>query len=523
MRWVFIRPLNRSPYYDPEIQEPLGIEALSAVRRAKGDAVLILDSSLGSLDEIQLARRAAAFKPEAVGFSITTAQEIESVLTIHAEIVNALEQKPAAWLAGGNFVSTEPDLALARLPREFTLVRFEGELALDDFLARGRGDSGSQGEIEPESSYRLHDGKPVEDLDSLPFPDRPFAGQVLASGWAFNLQASRGCCGACRYCSSPGLFPAASRRWRGRSIPHIIEEMATLLHRYGCRSFNFVDEDFLGLPSQAPARAVGLAEAIRRRKLVISFGIQVRPVTMTDRAAKILAEAGLTYVFMGIESDDPEDFKRWGRPWTDDPWKAVETLRALGIGINAGVMLFHPHSTFEGVRRFARKLREFGLLDFRSAINRLDAMPGSEFHREGLRSGTVDPKASGPQHLPFIIPAMEAFHRNLILALEPLGPPSMHAICALPPLLARCRFDPTQAPRLDRLKGIIHGMDEAVAGAFFALLDIHEKNRDASVFVEELRARNLGLAVEGAKNLAGSGFAPSSEALRQAIRNDSGM
>ena len=68
LRWVFIRPRHASPYYDPEIQEPLGLEYLGAARRDSGDAVLIMDALLDCADETRLARRALAFAPDAIGF-----------------------------------------------------------------------------------------------------------------------------------------------------------------------------------------------------------------------------------------------------------------------------------------------------------------------------------------------------------------------------------------------------------------------------------------------------------------------
>jgi len=135
MRLVLIRSRNSSPYYDPEIQEPLGLEYLAAWRAAKGDAVLVMDSTIENATDIKLARRAASFQPDAIGFSITTAQELGSIRAIHQECIRALGQRTVRWIAGGNFVSSEPLHAEKLLPAEFALVRFDGENALDEWLA----------------------------------------------------------------------------------------------------------------------------------------------------------------------------------------------------------------------------------------------------------------------------------------------------------------------------------------------------------------------------------------------------
>lgn len=521
MRWVLIRPRNHSPYYDPEIQEPLGLQYLAASRLRREETVLLLDATLENMDDRKLARRAAAFRPDAVGFSLTTAQELGSVREIHAECLRALDGRPCRWLAGGNFISTEPQYALRHLPDEFILVRFEGEQAMDELVRSwGRGPTTQDGGI---STGRLCEGAAIENLDTLPLPARPFAEQVLSSGWAFNLQGSRGCCGACRYCSSPGMLGAASSRWRGRSPGHIVEEIAVLEREFGARSFNFVDEDFLGPPAGASNRAEEFARELSRRGLHVTFSIQVRPASLRADIIDVLVDSGLVYVFMGIESDSPEDFRYWHRPWTESTWQFVAQLSGRGVALNAGVLMFHQHATLDGIRRFANKLHEYRLLEYRSARNRLDAMPGSHFYTKGVETGQLDAELPGPQPLPFIHRDVEAFYTDLLPVLEPLGVPSMHALCALPPLLAARRFDPRADTRCRHLEAVISRLDGAVASSFFSLLDSHQQVAGSPGISGELLRRNFDIALEGARELAASGFAESFDALRDAIRIDSGM
>lgn len=508
MRWVLIKPRNHSPYYDPELQEPLGIECLAAVRRRAGDAVLVLDSVLGAQDDVHLARRAAAFQPDVVGLSLTTAQDLDSVQAIHAEYSRNGRPAPR-WVAGGNFVSSEPAAADRLLPAEFTLVRGEGELAL--------------GELAAGATPRVLTGRSWAELDTLPWPERPFVDDILAAGWALNVQGSRGCCGACRYCSSPGMAAAAERRWRGRRPAGIAAELGHLRESYGAQAVNFVDEDFLGPPRQATARALDFAAALRAGGHEFAFSIQVRPASLTLEAIDALAAVGLTYVFMGLESDSREDFRRWGRPWTADPWRLVRRLQQHGVVVNVGSLMFHTHSTPAGLRRFAGRLHEHGLLEYRSARNRLDAMPGSAFHREGLRDGRLDPALTGPQALPFEDPAVARLYDDLLAVLDPLGPPSMHALCALPPVLSACRFDARQQERRTHLERISATMDAAVAASFFALLDDLDRGATDPELVPRLRRHNLDVAITGATELVDAGFAPSFADLREAIRQDTGL
>ena len=182
-----------------------------------------------------------------------------------------------------------------------------------------------------------------------------------------------------------------------------------------------------------------------------------------------------------------------------------------------------PQATPAGVRRFAQRLREHGLLEYRSAINRLDAMPGSAMHAEAAAAGQIAPDLSGPQPLPFRHAAMEAIHGDVLAALAPLGPPSMHALCSLPGLLAR-RYLEGQAPEvLIRLMDIIRRQDHVVGEAFFAVLRAHETASGTKTVVDDLRRRNLDVAVATSQDLVRHGLAPSVEALREAIRIDAGL
>jgi anaerobic magnesium-protoporphyrin IX monomethyl ester cyclase len=505
MRWVLIRSLNQSPYYDPELQEPLGLEYLMASLKEAGNHVLLLDGALTGANDDVTARRAMSFMPDVVGFSLTTASQINSLHSIVNKCKELLANCQILWLAGGNFITTEPEHAQKLLPDDFTLVRFEGE----NFVCSM---------VNAVSKPGLINGTLVEDLDKLKFPERPFADLILSQGWAFNIQGSRGCCGACRYCASSGMtgYP---NRWRGRSAENIVSEMVLLYEKHRVHTFNFVDEDFLGPPAHASERADKFLNEIKKYRIPFSFGIQVRPHSIDEPTIVKLVEAGLSYAFMGIESDNPDDYKTWGRQSCEDPWKWVMAFRKHGIEMNTGVLMFHPHSTLRGIHSFATKLKDHGLLDFHSALNRLNAMPGSPIYKEALAAGEISLDICGPQSLPLKI-EVQNLYDNLILAMAPLGPPSMHALCAMPQLYTKYKVNENFKSVFKNLKEIILFFNHAVENTFFAMLDISLKGNGNSYPVETFRKHNLDLAIEGINKLVKHNFAGSFEQLREAIKRD---
>lgn len=466
-RWVLIRPLNRSLYYDPEIQEPLGIEYLGAVLKKNGCSVLLLDSALDDLSDDKLARRTVAFEPDVVGFSITTDRELDSVINIYRTCIRLKGEAKYTWLAGGNFVTSETNHALHFLPEEFTLVKFESETSITRFIEEQEKGCGTKPE-------RLIPGQAVAELDQLPFPLRPYAAYLVNYGWAFNLQGSRGCCSTCHYCASRGMRTLNRPGWRGRSPRSMVDEMEALYEQYNARTFNFVDEDFLGPPSRAPERALSFSDEIKRRNLELTYGIQVRPDSLSRNVIESLVSSGLKYVFMGIESDDPDDFRRWGRAYCPDAWEWVRLLQANDVEVNAGTLLFHPDCTPEGILNFASKLREHGLFNYRTAINRLDAMPGSLFHEQYNLQKPEEERYPGIFSLPFHYRGMETFYETLLKVLAPVEVPSMHALCALP-VAQTLRIFGNNSVMYSELKKINNLCDDIVTQSFFALLEMFNR------------------------------------------------
>jgi anaerobic magnesium-protoporphyrin IX monomethyl ester cyclase len=527
MRWVLIRSRNSSPYYDPEIQEPLGLEYLASRLRELGDAVLLLDCSLEGAGNSRIARRAAGFRPDVVGFSLTTAQEVPSLHEIHEEFKAASGPKDVRWITGGNFVSTEPEQACSLLPPGMTLVRFEGEEALARLRDAWRS---ACGQAPPELQHldagaarQVVLGDPVADLDSLPFPIRPYADTILANDGAMNIQASRGCCGNCTFCASPGMSKSGRNRWRGRSISNIVNEIETLFRTHSAQSYNIVDEDFLGPNHCATERGRAMAQEVLTRGLRISFSIQVRPDSLSESVIDDLAEAGLSYVFMGLETDSAEFLRRWRRPQVADPWRFVDRFRDRGVEVNVGAMLFHRDATLESILDLAEKLHRHDLLDHRSATNRQVAMPGSFLFSQLVRDSDHCDTSPGPQLVPCNDTRAEALHGDLKAALAPLGPPSMEATCALPRLVARQRLNGATTNDLMSFKAIVHDLRRPVMPTLATLLNCHADGEPAADEVDRLRKYNLQVALAGAERLSKHAYCASMEELRNAIEMDAGM
>lgn len=523
MRWVFVRPRNISPYYDPEVQEPLGLECLAAFLHELGDSVLIIDSIFDRIDDVRIARRAAAFMPDMVGFTLTTAHEVASVNRVCNEYRKSQGTETVGWIAGGNFVSTEPNQALRLLPDYMILVRFEGETALNKIRNRWLSDDPGFFNIDDSADKRMIEGAPVEFLDDLPFAVRPFAHMILADGGALNIQASRGCRGNCIFCASPGMAKTGQNRWRGRSIPAIVDEIEMLLKKYDSRCFNFVDEDFLGPNSNACERGLAFSKHILRRSIKISYSIQVRPDSLSFDAIDALVDAGLSFVFMGMETDSIELLRTWNRPIVIDPWRFIKRFRDRGVEINVGVMLFHKDADLDSIQILAEKLARYGLLNYQSATNRQVAMPGSILFDQEMRSNRLSKDVAGPQSITCSDSQVEALHTDLTTTLAPLGPPSMQVLCTLPSIVARQRLHGDAHKKYRLIKSIETELNHQSMHTLLELLQYHKEKGRNKHLIKEVRQRNFKISMKCVKELAGNLPGISQEILREAIRLDAGI
>ncbi|MFA5144672.1 MAG: radical SAM protein [Candidatus Omnitrophota bacterium] len=134
-------------------------------------------------------------------------------------------------------------------------------------------------------------GKPVEDLDSLPYPDFSLIKGFRAPSLITPISTSRGCPFDCSFCSVTKIF---GRKYRFRSAENVIGEL-----RSGrSRQFFFCDDNF----TANPERTYKLLNLMLKDK-IRSWSCQVRcDATKDAKLLNLMAEAGCSVVCVGFES-----------------------------------------------------------------------------------------------------------------------------------------------------------------------------------------------------------------------------
>jgi anaerobic magnesium-protoporphyrin IX monomethyl ester cyclase len=373
----------------PDIEENLSLRYLSGALHAAGfHAVVVPFNEAADMPRVIRASSAG----DVVGLSLCFQVRAPQFL----ELARKLKQiKPSIFVvAGGHFASCAARDILPR-HREIDLVAVhEGERTIVDIvraLAERRDPRGIAGTAAMDGgSVAFAPPRPVEtDLDTLPWPDREGPPTLLAGVPSAYLMGSRGCRGACAYCCITTLHRLApGPRFRQRSVGDVVREMAGLYHERGIRQFIFHDDNFL-VPSRERnlERLEALETGLARRGVeAIGLVIKCRPGDADPDVFARLRRMGLLRVFLGIESASDEVLRGMRRRQTmEDAARALAVCSRLGISVQYTIMIFHPWSTVETVRRDIAFMKAH--LDYPLNFCRTEIYAGTPLEREMRRLG----------------------------------------------------------------------------------------------------------------------------------------
>jgi anaerobic magnesium-protoporphyrin IX monomethyl ester cyclase len=326
----------------------LGIGYLASVLKAGGHSVDLLHLVVPSVrEEVISARRAST--PDLVAFSATTLQ-FAKVKELAGWVKEDLGLPVAC---GGVHPTIDPEGTIAEECIDYICIG-EGEAAfleLCDTLEAGGATDGIRsiwsrrgGEIVRNPVRPL-----VEDLDSLPFPDREiFDKENFAANQKkrLTMMASRGCPFDCSYCCNhlqKTVYPNPKKYVRFRSPANVIAEIESArLADPELEQVRF-DDDILTLDR----RWFREFAALYKERVGLPFICNGRVDLLNEEMVGLLADAGCSAIAMGIESGN-----QWlrenvlGRHMSDEKMvRAFSLCRTSGIPTVSLNMTGFPHET----------------------------------------------------------------------------------------------------------------------------------------------------------------------------------
>lgn len=197
----------------------------------------------------------------------------------------------------------------------------------------------------------------IEDLDSIPFPDRKLYYDqypVLANFPTKRFLATRGCPYNCTFCFNhalKALYAGKGRYVRRRSAENIIQEILEVKEEYPLETVRFPDDSFtinkkwlLGLLS------------LYKKKVNLPFTCLVRANELDEKVVQALKEANCQNIYFGIESGN-EKYRNevLGKALLDkDIIKAAKLLRKYKILYGTYNMIGLPGETLDDAFETAR-------------------------------------------------------------------------------------------------------------------------------------------------------------------------
>ncbi len=344
-------------------QGNLGMGYLAAVLQQQGYVVDMVDIRDGAES---IASRLIGRPPLVVGFSLI----FQYFLPQYRRLATMLRNVGISshFTMGGHYPSLCHDELLRNFPELDSVVRYEGEQTLPELVDRIR-DGADWRQISGIAYLADRDivvTEPralVHDLDTLPFPYRPYEPEQIGGYKTLPLLASRGCARRCSFCSIHTFYRTAPGKVvRARKPEKIVEEMIGLQQRFNARVFLFQDDDFPLWGNAGRRWADELIGRINDSGLNRSavWKISCRGEYVEPELFSRLRDAGLFLVYMGIESGVDQGLKILHKEMTvEQNLAAIRTLKGVGIQFSYGFMLFDPSSTFDSVREnvgFLRKI-----------------------------------------------------------------------------------------------------------------------------------------------------------------------
>jgi len=346
---------------DDKLEAPLGYLYMASYLNTKGFRAVIVD--ICGLPEVEWKFPQARY----YGFSTYSTTYHRTV-----KIKNIIkEQYPdCQTIAGSAHASALPD----EVARDFDyVVHGEGELAIEQIL------NGCQKKI-----FRDYY---IEDLDSIPFPDYKLVDvgsyhRVVDGKHSFSILTTRGCPNRCAFCNS--IIMGGRNRVRVRSPENVIEEIKSLIEKYGDINIRFQD-DMFGVSSEWLRKFTELI-----KPLDITYRAFVRANQCCKKEfADLLVEGGCKHIALGIESGSDLILGNMQKGQTVDQCRSgLKNAKEVGLIRRIYLIVGFPGETWDTVKETVGFLNDVKPDEF--VVYPLIPYPGTPIYEQAEKYGILN-------------------------------------------------------------------------------------------------------------------------------------
>ncbi|MFH1308294.1 MAG: cobalamin-dependent protein [archaeon] len=334
------------------------------------------------------------------------------------QLIKALKKlnKPIIW--GGIFATTFPEFCIKHAD---IVCIGEGELALEELLKK----------IELGKNYYKTKNfwfkkgnkiikNPVRplfaDLDKLPNYDySPRTNYVLEKNKTFKklsqkhignwlfYRGIRGCPFSCTYCSNcllKRLYKNKGIYIRKRSIKLVIQDLEQLKKQFPKLQWIWIIEDDINIRTIEELKEF---RELYRKKIKLPFEVYMTPATVNEEKLKLLLEAGLIKISLGIQSaSDRVNKEVYGRPITkQQTLKAIQLINKYKEDIEPliyEIIINNPYETKEDILQTINFLLEIPK-PYCLYVYSLVFDPGMPLYYKALKNNLLNIKILGKDNI----------------------------------------------------------------------------------------------------------------------------
>ena len=394
--------------FDPKLWEaqrpyaPLGTLYAASYLRERGHAPALFDAMLAeSVSEWSdaLARvrpRFAAIYEDS--FNYLSKMCLLRMRAAALEMIDRSRQAGVPVVVSGSDATDHPEIYLRR--GATAVIVGEGEITLADLADRLQAgqpleDVAGIAYLDEACGVRRSATRPfIKSLDELPMPawdlvDVDRYRRVWGERHGFhsmNLATTRGCPYHCNWCAKP----IYGQRYAVRSATAVVSEIAWLRRHFAPDHLWFVDDVF-GLK---PGWVEEFAGLIAAQGPPLPFRCLMRADQVTPEAARALAAAGCTMLWMGAESGSQKVLDAMEKGLrVDDIRVASRLLKRAGIEVGFFLQFGYPGETWDDIQATLQLTRELEPADIGVSVSY--PLPGTRFYERvqqqlGLKQNWID-------------------------------------------------------------------------------------------------------------------------------------
>jgi radical SAM superfamily enzyme YgiQ (UPF0313 family) len=224
----------------------------------------------------------------------------------------------------------------------------------------------------------------IEDLDSLPFPDRDNIISDFGVPYKLDLGTvltSRGCPYDCSFCASKVMW---NRIVRYRSIERVVDEIESQVRKYGTNVFEILDDTF----TIDPKRVEDFCQTLNERKLKIKWQCKARVDSLSEDLLRKMKSAGCESIAYGIESGNQQILNMMNKGVTvEQSRNAISSAKKAGIDTIAYFIVGYPEETAATMGDTESLIKE--LKCHMSSLSILTPYPGTKVYRDSKKDGLI--------------------------------------------------------------------------------------------------------------------------------------